>query len=95
MIVGLFPQAIYEQEEVRLDAGDLLAVYSDGVSEALNPTGEEYGDPRVQEVISPNWREPSDTILQSLLRSVHEFAQDAPQNDDVTALIVRYTPART
>jgi sigma-B regulation protein RsbU (phosphoserine phosphatase) len=95
MIVGLFPHATYEQEEVRLSAGDLLAVYSDGVSEALNPTGEEYGDPRIQEVISPNWLEPSDTVLQSVLRSVREFAQEAPQNDDVTALIVRYTPSRT
>jgi len=94
MIVGLFPHATYEQEEVRLHAGDLLAVYSDGVSEALNPAGDEYGDSRIQDVISPNWLEPSDAVLQLLLRSVHAFAQDAPQNDDVTALIVRYTPVR-
>ena len=95
MIVGLFPHASYEQEEVWLNAGDLLTVYSDGVSEALNPAGDEFGDPRIQDVISPNWLEPSDAVLQSLLRSVREFAQDAPQNDDVTALIVRYTPTRT
>ena len=95
MIVGLFPHATYEQEEVRLNAGDLLAVYSDGVSEALTPTGEEYGDPRIQSVISPSWLEPSDAVLQAVLRSVREFAQEAPQNDDVTALIVRYTPPRT
>jgi sigma-B regulation protein RsbU (phosphoserine phosphatase) len=95
MIVGLFPHASYEQEEVRLNAGDLLTVYSDGVSEALNPAGDEFGDPRIQDVISPKWLEPSDAVLQSLLRSVREFAQDAPQNDDVTALIVRYTPTRT
>jgi sigma-B regulation protein RsbU (phosphoserine phosphatase) len=94
MIVGLFPHASYEQEEVRLNAGDLLAVYSDGVSEAMNPTGDEYGDSRIQEAISPNWLEPSDAVLQQLLRSVRAFAQDAPQNDDVTALIVRYTPTR-
>jgi sigma-B regulation protein RsbU (phosphoserine phosphatase) len=60
MIVGLFPHASYEQEEVRVNAGDLLAVYSDGVSEALNPTGDEYGEARIQDVISPNWLEPSD-----------------------------------
>jgi serine phosphatase RsbU (regulator of sigma subunit) len=95
MIVGLFPHASYEQEELRLNPGDLLAVYSDGVSEALNSTGDEYGDHRIEEVISPNWLEPSDAVLQSLLRSVREFAQDAPQNDDVTALVVRYTPTRT
>jgi serine phosphatase RsbU (regulator of sigma subunit) len=95
MIVGLFPHASYEQEEVQLNAGDLLAIYSDGVSEALNPAGDEYGEPRVQDTISPNWLEPSDAVLQSLLGSVRGFAQGAPQNDDVTALVVRYTPPRS
>ena len=92
MIVGLFPQATYAQEDVQLAAGDLLAVFSDGVSEALNPAGEEYGEARVEQVILPNWLEPSNAVLQSLLESVRVFAHGAPQNDDVTALIVRYTP---
>jgi serine phosphatase RsbU (regulator of sigma subunit) len=95
MIVGLFGHATYEQEELQLDAGDLLAVFSDGVSEALNPAGEEYGESRAQGAIAPNWLEPSDAVLQALLESVRAFAQGAPQNDDVTGLIVRYTPARS
>lgn len=94
MIVGLFPHAIYEQEEIQLRPGDLLAVYSDGVSEALNPEGEEYGDKRLENAIAPNWLEPSDAVLQALLASVRTFAQGAPQNDDVTAVIVRFTPTR-
>jgi sigma-B regulation protein RsbU (phosphoserine phosphatase) len=94
MIVGLFGHATYEQEELQLTAGDLLAVFSDGVSEAMNPSGEEYGEARAQNAIEPNWLEPSDAVLQSLLESVRAFAQGAPQNDDVTALIVRYTPTR-
>jgi sigma-B regulation protein RsbU (phosphoserine phosphatase) len=92
MIVGLFPHATYEQEEIQLHPGDLLAIYSDGVSEALNPAGEEYGDERLKSAIAPNWLEPSDAVLQSLLESVRGFAQGAPQNDDVTALVVRFTP---
>ena len=95
MIVGLFPHATYDQEEVQLAAGDLIAVFSDGVSEAMNPAGEEYGEARAEQVIAPNWLEPSDAVLQSLLQSVRGFAQGAPQNDDVTALIVRYTPTRS
>jgi len=93
-IVGLFPHAAYEQEELQLSAGDLLAVFSDGVSEALNPTGDEYGEERIQQTVAPNWLEPSDVVLQSLLESVKGFAQGAPQNDDVTAMVVRYTPTR-
>ena len=95
MIVGLFPHASYDQEDVQLAPGDLLAVFSDGVSEALNPAGEEFGEARAQQVIAPNWLEPSDAVLQSLLESVRSFAHGAPQNDDVTALIVRYTPTST
>jgi serine phosphatase RsbU (regulator of sigma subunit) len=95
MIVGLFPHATYEQEEVQLTAGDLLAVFSDGVSEALNPAGDEYGEAHIQEVVAQNWLAPSDAVLQTLLASVRGFAQGAPQNDDVTALVVRYTPPRS
>jgi sigma-B regulation protein RsbU (phosphoserine phosphatase) len=95
MIVGLFEHATYEQEEIQLIAGDLVAVFSDGVSEALNPAGDEYGEARTQSAIASNWLEPVDTVLQSLLESVRTFARGAPQNDDVTALIVRYTPTRS
>ncbi len=94
-IVGLFEHATYEQEEIQLTAGDLLAVFSDGVSEALNPAGDEYGEARTQSAIASNWLEPVDTVLQSLLESVRAYAHGAPQNDDVTALIVRYTPTRS
>ena len=95
MIVGLFPHASYEQEDVQLAAGDSLAIFSDGVSEALNAGGDEYGESRIQEAVAPNWLEPSDVVLQALLGSVRGFAQGAAQNDDVTALIVRYTPTRS
>ena len=95
MIVGLFAHASYQQEDVQLAAGDSLAIFSDGVSEALNGNGEEYGEARIQEAVAPNWLEPSDAVLQALLESVRAFAQGAPQNDDVTALIVRYTPKRS
>jgi len=95
MIVGLFPYASYQQEDVQLAAGDALAIFSDGVSEALNGSGEEYGEARIQAAVAPNWLEPSDAVLQALLESVHGFAQGAPQNDDVTALIVRYTPKQS
>jgi serine phosphatase RsbU (regulator of sigma subunit) len=94
MIVGLFPYASYQQEDVQLTAGDALAIFSDGVSEALNGSGEEYGEARIQEAVAPNWLEPSDAVLHALLESVRLFAQGAPQNDDVTALIVRYTPTQ-
>jgi len=91
-IVGLFSDAVYEQADVQLRSGDLIVAFSDGVSEALNPAGEEYGELRIQQLISEHRLEPSDAVLESLLDSVRSFAHGAPQNDDVTAVVVRYTP---
>ena len=94
-VVGLFGHATYEQENIQLTAGDLLAIFSDGVPEARNPAGDEYGEARAESAIAPQWLEPSNAVLQSLLESVRTFTHGAPLLDDVTALIVRYTPVRS
>ncbi len=90
MIVGLFPDAVYDQETVQLAKGDLLTVFSDGVSEALSASGEEFGEARIQATIESTGSESTDTLLQTLLGAVRQFTQGAVQNDDVTAMIVRY-----
>ena len=90
MIVGLFPHAVYDQETVQLAKGDLLTVFSDGVSEALSTSGEEFGEARIQAVIESAGSESTDALLQTLLGAVRQFTQGAVQNDDVTAMIVKY-----
>jgi len=90
MIVGLFPHAVYDQETVQLAKGDLLTVFSDGVSEALSASGEEFGEARIQAVIESTGSESTDALLQTLLGAVRQFTQGAVQNDDVTAMIVKY-----
>jgi sigma-B regulation protein RsbU (phosphoserine phosphatase) len=90
MIVGLFPHATYDQETVQLSAGDVLAVFSDGVSEALSAAGEEFGEERIREAIAGPGCESTEAVLQALLASVKQFAHGAVQNDDVTAMVVKY-----
>ena len=90
MIVGLFPHAVYDQETVQLAKGDVLTVFSDGVSEALSAAGEEFGEERIREAIAVPGSESTDARLQTLLASVKHFTQGAVQNDDVTAMIVKY-----
>src|SRR5258705_3368016 len=58
-IVGLFPYASYQQEDVQLAPGDAIAVFSDGVSEALNGSGEEYGEAPIQARGAPDWLQPA------------------------------------
>ena len=90
MIVGLFPHASYDQETVCLGTGDLLTVFSDGVSEALSVTGEEFGEHRVLEAVSATGDGLTESSLHALLGAVKQFTHGAVQNDDVTAMLVKY-----
>ncbi|HRC54893.1 MAG TPA: PP2C family protein-serine/threonine phosphatase [Kofleriaceae bacterium] len=90
MPVGLFSGASYSDEDTRLETGDVLVVYSDGVTEALNLAGEEYGDARLAEVTTAHRSAPLDQLLQSIITSVQTFANGASQSDDVTVLVLRY-----
>jgi len=92
LILGLFPQATYEQETVALEPGDLLVMFSDGVSEALNPAGDEFGEERLLALASldANRRAKPAEVLEQLFSSVRTFAAGAAQHDDVTALVLRY-----
>jgi phosphoserine phosphatase RsbU/P len=90
MIVGLFPHATYEQETRQLTAGDLLTLFSDGVSEALSTADEEFGENRICEVVGAARHQSAAAALQALMSSVKHFAHGAAQHDDVTAMMVQY-----
>jgi serine phosphatase RsbU (regulator of sigma subunit)/pSer/pThr/pTyr-binding forkhead associated (FHA) protein len=90
LILGLFPQAAYEEATLALEDGDVLVVFSDGVTEAFNVEGEEFGEERMLACLHANRdREPA-VLLQKLLASVQEFAASAAQSDDVTALVLKF-----
>ncbi len=75
---------------MQLSAGDLLIVFSDGVSEALSAAGEEFGEQRIREASAAPGCESTEAVLQTLLASVKQFTRGAVQNDDVTAMVVKY-----
>jgi sigma-B regulation protein RsbU (phosphoserine phosphatase) len=89
-IVGLFESASYEEETVTLAPGDWLIVFSDGVSEALSATGEEYGEGRILSVVQRNVELEPQKLLEAVFSDVREFARGAAQNDDITAMVLRY-----
>jgi len=92
LILGLFPQAIYEQETLALEPGDLLTIFSDGVTEALDAAGEEFGEERLLACLDANRQSRPPEVLERLLSAVRGFMAGAPQHDDVTALVLRYQP---
>ncbi len=88
--LGIFPDATYEEETVRLETGDTVVLFSDGVTEALNAHGEQFEDERLRACLAGTWGLSSEVVLDRLVDSVHEFAGGEPQADDITVLVVRY-----
>ena len=93
LILGMFEDVTYDQETVQLDPGDIIVVFSDGVSEALSVTNEEFGEPRLQRLVEADPHAAPQEMLEQLLEAVRDFTRGAVQNDDVTALVVRYAGA--
>jgi sigma-B regulation protein RsbU (phosphoserine phosphatase) len=91
MPVGMFETAPYSGDECELQPGDVFVSYSDGVTEAHNVSGEEFGEARLVTVLERYSRGSAAVILEQIINAVKEFAHGAEQYDDVTALVVKYT----
>jgi len=89
MPLGLFARAAYEEGRVELSPGDLLMLYSDGVTEADDIHEEEFGMDRVIGVLREHRDQPSAGIVDQMLRRIDEFAGAAPQHDDITLMVLK------
>ena len=91
--VGLLPGADYVAACVELQPGDTLVLFSDGVTEAMDPEEQMFGTSRLREVLAGHYNAPLDSLQRTILESVQTFARGASQADDVTLLLVRYRGA--
>ena len=87
--LGVMPELPYEQAIVTLAPDDTVVLYTDGVTEAMNADGEEFGVDRLREVFAANPPQGSETANRTVFEAVHAFAGDTPQSDDVTCLVFR------
>lgn len=89
MPIGITPDLRFDSGSATLAPGDLLVIYTDGVVEAENETGEEYGDERLLELVkSPSTGSAADQ-LKRLMSSVDAFVRSTRQHDDITCLILQ------
>ena len=88
-MLGLLDIAAYPSETLQVAPGDSLILYSDGVSEALAPNGEEFGVDRLIAAALRHAAEPPATLVASLLGAVRRFADGAPSVDDATIAALR------
>jgi sigma-B regulation protein RsbU (phosphoserine phosphatase) len=91
--VGLIPEAIYAAVRVRLEPGDTLVLFSDGVTEAADLQEQMFGVPRLREVLVGHDDTPLDQLQKRVVDSVESFARGASQADDITLLFIRYSAA--
>ena len=86
--VGIFPDWSYQEGSVQLCRGDLVLAYSDGVIEAANPAGEEWGLEGLHEALAGSATECADSIVHAVFASMDEFSQGR-QTDDATLVVLR------
>jgi phosphoserine phosphatase RsbU/P len=89
MPVGMFPNVPYQRGEIQLRPGDVVALYSDGVNEANDIHGEEFGDDALQESLRRLRQGSAQEILDGVFADVDAFASGAPQYDDITLLVLK------
>jgi serine phosphatase RsbU (regulator of sigma subunit) len=90
MVVGLFEDAFYEAGHIVLGPGDALFMYTDGVTEATDPAGEEYTTSRLAPCLARCRGMGLDDVIRTVGAEVATFAGEAPQGDDITMLALRY-----
>jgi serine phosphatase RsbU (regulator of sigma subunit) len=86
--VGLIEGAEFQRATVRLEAGDKVVAYTDGVTEAQNESGEFYGTRRLNELIRANTGDSCEQLHRRIRESVAAYTKDAPQSDDITLLVM-------
>lgn len=87
--LGLFPGMAYESQSFQLFSGDLLAIYSDGVTEANNSAEEEFSLERFIAVLKANQDRPASEIVDTVIHQLDGFVGEAPQFDDITLMVMR------
>ena len=89
-VMGILTLATYEQDRRALQPGDVLVLYSDGLGEATNAHGEEYGESRLRELLVREQGKSADEIRAAILGSVRGFLGTAVAHDDLTCVVARF-----
>jgi len=87
--LGLLENSAYSTEIIAAEPGDLLFMYTDGITEAMNAQREQYGIERMKKVIKDCCRESCEEISRAITADIEKFTSDEPQHDDMTLLSIR------
>ena len=88
-VLGLLPGVLYQQHAIQLLPGDCLLAFTDGLSEAMNPAEQEWGEDRMLAAAEAHSSGSAKDLVKHLFQAADAFAAGAPQHDDMTVLIMR------
>lgn len=89
LILGIIPMSTYQSASAQLNPGDVLVLYSDGVTEAVDPLDQDFGEERLSSLVGQLRDRPAAEIVEAVHKAVFDFAQGAPQFDDITVVVAR------
>ncbi len=89
LVLGVMEDMKFKRSSLQLNPGDALVMYTDGVTEAENKEHAQFGESRLEAELAALQGAPSKQIVETVLSKVREFADGAPQSDDITQLVIR------
>jgi len=89
VIVGIMPSVPYNEEVIQFEEGDLLVIFSDGITEAMNSEEEEYEEERFTKLLLKNKNKTSEELIDIIIDEVTQFCEGQPQMDDMTLIIIK------
>ena len=89
MALGVSEETSWRQKQVRIEPGDALVLYTDGITEAFNAAGKEFGEERLVEVLLTKAISPAARIRDALLEDVHRHVGNRPRQDDIAILVIK------
>jgi len=89
LVLGAFSFASYQTTPMHMNQGDLLVIYSDGITEAMNPGDEMFGEERLVSLIQEHASSGCKALETIILQSIEEFTEGMPQTDDMTCMLIQ------
>lgn len=89
LVLGIFPRFIYEEQMTSLSPGDIVVLYSDGITETVSSDGEDFGEEKFLEVLVKNRHLPAHEIIREINEELDIFSGGAPAVDDITLVVAR------
>ena len=80
---------IYQEKEILFKPGDMLLIYSDGITESMNTSNEEFGEENLVALAKENIEESADGLIKKIIDAVQKHAGDEPQSDDMTIVVIK------